>query len=231
MRRIGWTAWGFVVVFALSMSAAAAASAELPEFQVKNKKTAELEPLKKPVKITESSGGIVLRSGGSEMVCAASSGKGKLTGPKTLTVKATYTGCEQPVSKATCQSGRKAGVIKTTSMEGTLVEASVGPGEPLVAAVSSPVLSGYTCGTTKFVITGSALGAITPTGETTNELSVTYAEGEESGPGCGKQELQLVQGLAPCTHLELQGGVGPEEPAWMVSKKKEELKGNVTLIK
>jgi hypothetical protein len=230
MRHSRPTALCVVAVFAFVTVAVASASAEPPEFEVKNKKTAELEPLKKPVKFTDSSG-LTLRSGTSELNCAASSAKGKLTGPKTLIAKTTYTGCEDPISKATCQSGRKAGVIKTASMEATLVDASANLGEPLVVAVSAPAPSGYTCGTTTFVVTGLALGTVAPTGESTSELSVTYAEGEESAPGCGKQELQLVQGLAPCTHLEIQVGVGPGEPAWMVRKEKKDMPGHVILIK
>jgi hypothetical protein len=220
-----------VAVFAFGAVAVPSASAESPEFQTKNKKTEKFEPLKKPVKFTESSGSVELRSAASELFCAGSSGKGKLTGPKTLTVTTRYTACKDPRSKATCQSGKKAGEIKTGKMEGTLVYASATPGEPSVVAVSTPAISSYTCGATKFAVKGFVLGALTPTGEPTNQLEVTYAEGAGSEPGCGKQKLQFVQSLAPCVHLVLQGGSGPEEPAWMVIKKKEELKGNVTLIK
>jgi hypothetical protein len=226
-----------VAVFAFSAVAVPSASAESPEFQTKNKKTGEWEPLRKHVKFTETSGAVTLRSAASELSCATSSGKGSLTGPKTLTFKTTYTSCEDPVSKATCQSGKKAGAIKTGKMEGTLVYASANPGEPLVVAVSGPVIGSYRCGTTKFTSKGVALGALTPTLESTSTLDVAYGELAEREPGCGRQELQLIQGLAPCVHLEVQGGLGPEESAWVVGKKKEPvtketvLSGNVTLVK
>ena len=174
-----------------------------------------------------------IRSASSDLVCAESTGKGKLTAPKTFTAKTTYTGCQDMGLGVTCQSGKKpSGVIKTAMMEGSLVEASAGLGLPSAAAASSAPLTSYTCGTSKFAVTGLALGAVTPRGASTSELDVTYADGTEPEPGCGIQELQLVDGLGPCVHLSVQVGGGPAEPAAMVAVVKKHTKsGHVTLLK
>ena len=123
---------------AFSVFGVASASAEPPEFQTQNKKTGEFEALKKKVALTEASSSVELRSASSDLVCTESTGKGKLTGPKTFTSKTTYTGCQDMGTGVTCQSGKKAGVIKTATIEGSLVEASAGLGLPSVAAASSP---------------------------------------------------------------------------------------------
>jgi hypothetical protein len=231
MKRARMMALLVVAACAFSAIAVASALAEPPELQAKNKKTEKWEPLTKPVKFTESSGNVELRSAASDVLCAASSGKGKLTGPKTLTVKTVYTSCQELPSKATCQSGKKAGEIKPGKAEGTLVYASANPGEPLTVALSTPTMISYTCGSTKFTLKGLVLGAVTPTEVPTSELEVTYGELAETEPGCGKQELKLIQGLAPCVHLVVQAGAGPEEPAWMKKDDKKEAAGHVTLVK
>ena len=132
----------------------------------------------------------------------------------------------------TCQSSRKAGVIKTANIEGSLVEASAGLGLPSAAAASSPAIPSYTCGTSKFTVTGLALGAVTPRGAPTSELDVTYAEGAEPEPGCGTQELQLIDDLGPCVHLSVQVDSGPVQPAAMATVAGKHTKtGHVTLMK
>jgi hypothetical protein len=216
----------------VSMIGVASASAEPPEFQSQNKKTGEFEALTKKVALTETSGSVELRSASSDLVCTGSTGKGKLTGPKTFTSKTTYTGCQDMGTGVTCQSGKKAGVIKTATMEGSLVEASAGLGLPSAAAASSPVIPSYTCGTSKFTVTGLALGAVTPRGAPTSELDVTYAEGAEPEAGCGTQELQLIDGLGPCVHLSVQVDSGPVQPAAMAAVAGKHTKtGHVTLMK
>jgi hypothetical protein len=217
----------------LTMIGVASASAEPPEFQSQNKKTGEFEALKKKVALTEASGSVEVRSASSDLVCAESTGKGKLTGPKTFTSKTTYTGCQDMGTGLTCQSGKKAGVIKTATMEGSLVEASAGMGLPSVAAASSPpAISSYTCGMSKYTVTGLALGAIAPRDAPTSEFEVTYSDGAEPEPGCGTQELQLIDGMGPCVHLSVQVDSGPAQPAAMVAAaKKKDFKGHVTLLK
>ena len=206
-----------------------------------NKKTGVLEPLKKPVKFTESGGeqfwlGPISKAT-PKLACALTSGKGKLTGPKTMTVQTTYTGCEDPETEVTCQSKKKAGEIKTSKVEGTLVLANSSAAEPPVVAVSIPAIGTYKCGTTTFSQNGLVLGALTPAETPTETLEITYAEGEEEPePGCGKQQLQLIEGIGPCQHLTVQTGSGPQEPAWIAAdkkpaEKKEKLHGTVSLLK
>lgn len=233
MRRTGVIATVAAAACAFGMVGVASASAEPPEFQTQNKKTGEFESLKKPVALTETGGNVEIRSADSDLVCAESTGKGKLTGPKTFTVKTTYTGCQDMGLGVTCQSGKKqTGVIKTATMEGSLVEASAGLGLPSAAAASGAALTSYTCGSAKFAVTGLALGAVTPRDTPTSELDVTYADGAEPEPGCGIQELQLVDGLGPCVHLSVQVDSGPVEPAAMVAVVKKHTKtGHVTLMK
>lgn len=241
--RLTWIAgiW-LVAVFVISAATATSALAEPPEFQVPNKKTGVLEPLKKPVKFTES-GGALLWIGGPiskqtpKLGCASSAAKGKLTGPKTMTVQTTYKGCEDPETKVTCQSKKKAGEIKTSKVEGTLVLASSGAVEPPVVAVSMPAIGSYKCGTTSVSEKGLVLGALTPVETLTETLEVTYAEGEEEPElGCGKQALQLIEGMGPCQHLTVQIGSGPQEPEWIAAdkkpaEKKKEFVGHVSILK
>jgi hypothetical protein len=232
MRRTRIMAMVAAAACVFSMVGVASASAEPPEFQTQNKRTGEFESLKKPVALSETSGSVEVRSAISDLVCAESTGKGKLTGPKTFTFKTTYTGCQDTNLGVTCQSSKKAGVIKNAMMEGSLVEASAGLGLPSAAAASSPAITSYTCGTSKFTVTGLALGTVTPRNVPTSELDVTYAEGAEPEPGCGSQELQLIDGLGPCLHLSVQAGSGPAEPAAMVAVYKKHTKsGHVTLMK
>jgi hypothetical protein len=219
------------VLLVVGAIAVAAASAQAPEFQEQNKKTKEWVSLTKGRPFTQV--GIELRrsSGNSALSCASSSGKGKLTGPKTLTLQTKYKGCEEPKTGVTCQSGKKAGEIKTSKLEGTLVLASSSAVEPPVVAVSMPGLGAYTCGGTTFDETGRALGAVTPVDTPTVELDVQFSEGAEPEPGCGKQELQLIEGLGPCVHLGVRAGSGPEEPAWTAAEKEWKPHGNVSVLK
>jgi hypothetical protein len=232
MRRARIMALVAAAACVFGMVGVASASAEPPEFQTQNKKTGEFESLTKKVALTETSGSVEVRSASADLLCTESTGKGKLTGPKTFTGKTTFTGCQDMGLGVTCQSGKKAGVIKTAMMEGSLAEASAGLGLPSAAAASSPAITSYTCGTSKFTVTGLALGAVTPVNTPTSELDVTYAEGTEPEPGCGTQELQLIDGLGPCIHLSVQLAGGPAQPAAMVAVVKKHTKsGHVTLMK
>lgn len=213
---------------------AASASAAGPEFQVENKKTKQLEPLKKPVAFKESGGTSTISSdSGIEMTCASSSGKGKLTGPKTLAVKAIYEGCETPEATK-CQSGKKPGEIKSAKLEGVLVHAMRGtslvPAIEIGASSMSPSLFKYACGSTKVVIKGRVLAAITPIEVATTEMTEVFAEGTEPEPGCGKQEIQLVEGVGPCRHLEMEVG-GEIVPVSTTAEKKKEYVGHVSILK
>jgi hypothetical protein len=232
MRRARMMAMAAAAACIFGMVGMASASAAPPEFQTQNKKTGEFESLTKPVSLSETSGSVEVRSSISDLVCTESTGKGKLTGPKTFTTKTTYTGCRDTGLGVPCQSSKKAGVIKTAMMEGSLVEASAGLGLPSAAADSSPAITSYTCGTSRFTVTGLALGTVTPRDAPTSELDVSYGEGSEPELGCGSQELQLIDGLGPCVHLSVQAGSGPVEPAVMVAASKKHTKtGHVTLMK
>ena len=84
----------------------------------------------------------------------------------------------------------------------------------------------------KYTVTGLALGAIAPRDAPTSEFEVTYSDGAEPEPGCGIQELQLIDGMGPCVHLSVQVDSGPAEPAAIVAtSKKKDFKGHVTLLK
>lgn len=155
-------------------------------------------------------------------MCTSSSGKGTLTGPKTLTVQTTFKGCEEPETNVSCQSGKKTGVIKTSNLEGTLVLASSSAVEPPVVAVSMPGLGAYKCGGTEYNLNSrvklrQGIAEVTPTDEPVSVITVTYAEGEEPEIGRGRQVLQLVEGVGPCVHFGVTSGSGPEEPAWVVA--------------
>lgn len=230
---------GFCVVAVLVAMGvtAASASAAGPEFQVENKKTKIFEPLKKKVAFTQSGTGTTLRSAsGVELVCASSSGKGKLTGPKTLTVKMTYAGCES-ADGTSCQVHKKLpGKSKPgqITVQGRLVDALKGsllvPAIELGPASGSSILQ-YTCGSKTVTVSGHVLGAIGPLEEPTRDLTETFAEGTEPEPGCGTQEIQLVEGIGPCRHLELETELADKKPVTTKETTKKELQGTVTLLK
>ena len=207
-----------------------------PEFQVENTKTHVLEPVKKSVAFKETGTGSTMSSGTAvDLVCASSTGKGKLTGPKSLSEKIVYSGCENGAA-VKCQSGKTPGEIKSGKLVGTLVYAL--KGSALVPAVEIAPASGttvfkYSCGTkAKAVVSGQILGAVGPVESSSTELTETFAEGEEPAPGCGTQEIQLIEGIGACHHLELE----PEPAAnKKVEAKKEATKkefvGHVSLLK
>ncbi|MEA2217122.1 MAG: hypothetical protein QOK19_2683 [Solirubrobacteraceae bacterium] len=223
------------VFVAGSGATATSALAAGPEFQGQNKKTKVFEPLKKAVAFKESGSGSTLASAsGTELTCTASSGKGKLTGPKALTQRTTYSGCET-AGATKCQSGKTPGEIKSAKLTGTLVYASKGsvlvPAIELAPPPATPMLK-YKCGTTKSAVWGHVLGAIGPLEEPTTELTETFAEGAEPEPGCGTQEIQLVEGIGPCRHLELEPEPAAKVKATSTTEvKKKELTGTVSLLK
>lgn len=232
---IGMRARGlcFLAMFVAMGATAATASAARPEFQAENKKTKAFEPVTKPVAFNETGGSTTLRSDtGVELTCASSSGKGKLTGPKTLTVTTTYTGCETAESTK-CQSGKTAGEIKSKKLEGVLVYALKGtvtiPAIEMGPAKGTALLK-YKCGSAKVVISGQVLGEITPLDESTLELTTTFAEGEEPEPGCGRQEIQLIEGSGSCHHLELDSAFKKKVVVKEETGKKEYV-GHVSLLK
>jgi hypothetical protein len=245
MRRTTITALCLVAVSVLSVAIAESAFAEPPEFQKLNKKTGIYEALAKPVKFTETGGVTKIRFeqlGVSKVVeCASSKGKGKLTGPKTFTVGTTYEGCEEPETHTACATKYKAkqgtsGSVKNRVREGELVLASSSAVEPPVVAVSMQGLEPFKCGSTEYKLNGPVnlrrgLGALVSTGGSVSEITITYAEGAEAEPGCGKQELQLVEGIGQCVHLGLTVGSGPEEPAWIVAEEKWKPHGTVSVLK
>jgi hypothetical protein len=237
MKHVCAKGLSLAAVFVALGVAAASASAAGPEFQVENKKTKTFEPLKKKVAFTQSGTGTTLRSGSEvELVCASSSGKGKLTGPKTLTVKMTYAGCET-ADGTSCQAGKKLpGKSKPgqITIQGRLVDALKGsvlaPAIELGPASGTSILE-YTCGSKQVVVSGHVLGAIGPLEEPTRGLTETFAEGAEPEPGCGTQEIQLVEGIGPCRHLELETGSADKKPATTTGTTNKELKGTVSLLK
>jgi hypothetical protein len=245
MRRTTTTALCLVAVSALSVAIAQSASAEPPEFQKPNKKNGIYEALTKPVKFTETGGVTKIRFqelGVTKVVeCASSTGKGKLTGPKTFTLATTYVGCEETETHTACATKYKAkhginGQVKNRVRQGELVLAGSSAVEPPVVAASMQGLEPFKCGITEYnlnspVKSRRSLGALALTGEPTSEITITYAEGGEPEPGCGKQELQLVEDIGPCVHLGLTVGSEPEEPAWIVAEEKWKPHGTVSVLK
>jgi hypothetical protein len=245
MRRSTITALCLVAVSVLSIAAAQSAFAGPPEFQKLNKKTGIYEALTKPVKFTETAGPTKIRFDALGVIkvveCASSAGKGKLTGPKTFTLATTYVGCEEPGTQTTCQTTYKAkhginGQVKNRVRQGELVLAGSNEVEPPVVAVSMPGLEPFKCGGTEYnldspVKTRRGMGTLAPSGEPTSEITITYAEAAEPEPGCGNQELQLIEGVGPCVHLGLTVGSGPEEPAWLVAEEKWKPHGTVSVLR
>jgi hypothetical protein len=235
MKSMRAVALCLMAVFAVMGAGVSSAWAARPEFQVENKKTKMLEPVKKPVAFKQSGPAMTLGSDtGVELACASSSGKGKLTGPKELTLKVTYSGCE--TSEATkCQSGKTAGEIKSAKLVESLVYAL--KGTLLVPAIETGPASGttilkYTCGTKQVLLSGHVLGAIGPLETSTTEMTETFAGGEEPAPGCGTQELQLIEGVGACQHLELlPEPAGKVKPVKKETSEKKEYVGHVSLLK
>ncbi len=233
MRRTRAAALYLVALFVTVGFNAASAAGAPPEFQAENTRTGKLEPVGKPVKFQDEGEGTSIRSeSGFALTCASSSGTGKLTGPKTLTEKTTYTGCETHGAggSTTCQSGRTPGEVRSRKLDGMLVSAQ--NGEFLVPAIELEPASGtallkFKCGASKVVVAGSVLGEILPLEEATMRFAVTFATAPEPIPGCGTQQIQLIEGIGSCRHLDLESE-GKTEPAGAQAAK--EYVGHVTLI-
>jgi hypothetical protein len=145
-----------LAVLAVSAYTAASASAALPEFS---------GPL--PAPFGAKSGVTTLETvKGAKITCAADTGGGEVSGPKTGTIKLTLTGCEFVTLALPCNTpGVPPGEIITGSLLMTLDYISLEPkkevGIDLSIPTGAPLLE-FVCGALKVTVAGSVIGKITP---------------------------------------------------------------------
>jgi hypothetical protein len=180
-----------IAIFAMSLLAASAASAALPEFN----------PAKGTFK-TLALGSSILAGGGNTVTCAASTGTGEITGAMSVgKVVVKFTNCvAKNASNATCvarSSSGGTGEIDTEQLNGLLglilaTTFTSDVGEDLFPASGSVFtnIQGSCIVTTK--VTGSVAGEVTPISTLTLIGKVNFAE---TG---GKQNI---------TKIDLLGGV------------------------
>jgi hypothetical protein len=141
---------------AVSAWAAASASAALPEFS---------GPI--PTTFTAKSGATTLETvKGAKITCTADTGGGEVSGPKTGTIKLTFTGCELVTLALPCNTvGVPPGEIITNTLLMTLGYISIEPkkevGIDLSTATGAPLME-FVCGALKVSVTGSVIGKVLP---------------------------------------------------------------------
>jgi len=200
LRRLSLT---LIATAALGAVGATAASAALPEF---------VGPSPLPFKSTLKASTLET-VGGLKITCTGGSNTGELTGPKSLTVRITFTGCI--LNGLPCTSGAAAGAIETSTLNGTLgyikkATKVVGidlalPGAPLMA---------FDCGEDlRIAVFGSVIGRITPVDVNVappKHFTLAFAQ------KAGKQHLTHLEG-GPKDVLETSVLGGPFEESGLAA--------------
>ena len=155
MRRTTTLGLCWMAALALGATVTASASAALPEFG---------GPF--PVPFTSKSGVTTLETVKKAVIrCAADTGVGEVSGPKTGSVKITFTGCELVTLGLPCNTvGVPPGEIVTASLLMTLGyinEPKKEVGVDLSTATGAPVME-FVCGPLRTLVDGSVIGKITP---------------------------------------------------------------------
>jgi hypothetical protein len=183
------------MVLAASLAAVAAsasvAAAGKPEFVVSGSFPAAFKSTSK-IAVLETVGRL-------KGTCKADTGGGEITGPKSLLIKLTWTGCKQAGSN--CQNTSTAGVIVTETLAGTLGYVSLKPkvvGIDLTSATGAPALN-FTCGEDETVqVFGSVIGRV-PFAKQPIEFKLAQKEGHQ-------RITQLLGGPLDVPMASLLGG-------------------------
>jgi hypothetical protein len=228
MRRIRIMGLCLVAAFAMSVVAAASASAALPEY-VKGGKTntAKVSFTNKSMITAKLEGAVVIE-------CTSDTGKGKIEGAKhTSGLVVTYKGCTAPSITSSCQTSPKVpGVIKTASLKGELVYAKeTKTGANIVANELTPTtgtsFAKFSCGPLKELkveVKGLIYAEPSPinSAESVTGFSTNEAQAVEPELGCGLQKLQYKEGSVACEHLFTPAG-----KSWNIAKDQETFKAAV----
>jgi hypothetical protein len=144
-----------IAALALAAGVTASASAALPEFT---------GPF--PTHFTSKSGKTLLETvKKAQITCAADTGSGEVTGPKTGAIKITFSGCEFVTIGVACNTpGIPPGDIVTAPLMMTLGYIN-GPkkevGIDLSTATGGPLME-FSCAGLQVIVSGSVIGKITP---------------------------------------------------------------------
>jgi hypothetical protein len=155
MTRIRTLGLCCIVLLVLSAGLTASASAALPEF---------VGPF--PTTFTSKSGKTTLETVKKAVItCVSDKGSGEVTGPKTGTMKITFTGCEFVTIGLACNTvGVPPGEIVTAPLVMTFGYIN-GPnkevGIDLSTATGGPLME-FSCGGLRVIVDGSVIGKITP---------------------------------------------------------------------
>ncbi len=120
-----------------------------------------------PIPFTSSSGASTLETVSKVKVkCKADTNKGEITGPNSVSVVVSFTGCEAKGGIMCNSPNGVAGEIVTTTLSGTLGYLVNPEIKEVGLDLSSPagaVLAEFTCGAAlRAIVTGSVIGQITP---------------------------------------------------------------------
>jgi hypothetical protein len=167
-------------MLAVSAGVAGSASAALPEF---------VGPF--PTPFTSKSGKTTLETvKKATITCTADKGSGEVTGPKTGTIKITFSGCEFVTIGVPCNTvGVPPGEIVTAPLIMALGYIN-GPkkevGTDLSTATGGPLME-FSCGGLRVLVDGSVIGKITPVNKVVTPpnhfaLRFTQAGGKQKPP-------------------------------------------------
>ncbi len=193
--------WGLCLAAALTLSAAASASAALPEFS---------GPFPKP--FGSKSGKAVLETVKKATVtCAADTNTGQVTGPKAGTVVITFTGCAIPGAR--CSNTGTPGKIVTNTLVLRLGYISKAKKEVGVDLLNGNLIVEFACGGVVVQVKGSVIGRITPINKPVVPPKGYTLKFTQAG---GKQKVQNLE-AEPKDTPETAFGGGPFEESGLAS--------------
>jgi hypothetical protein len=195
-----------VLVGTLGAIAVSQASAALPEF---------VGPTPVPFTSTLKGTSTLETVSGLKITCTGGTDVGEVTGPKTLTIKILFTGCE--LNGLTCSTSRTKGGIETSTLTGTLgyiKQAKKQVGVDLSSPAGGPFMT-FTCGEDlQIAVFGSVIGKITPVNKTIlppkKHFTLKFAQ------KLGKQKPRQLEG-APVDVLDVSVLGGPAEEAGLAA--------------
>jgi len=198
MKRMRIFGLCLVAAFAISVAASATASAVEPEWEGPGAVAGE--------KIKSKSGASKLETPGLPPIeCKSSKSVGKVFGTKEINkLKVTFKTCSAEAGAKVCQSGTKAGLIKTEPIRGTLGYLNKATKKVGVRFTPEKALfAKFVCGSGGGAITVEVKGATF--GEDTGNINVQGKTSKtilrNGGSGESKQEFENFEGESP-KHLE-----------------------------
>jgi len=113
--------------------------------------------------------------------CVADTGKGEITGPKSVSIKIVFTGCTtSAIAGVKCQTpGSAPGEISTFGLIGELGYIELEPLKEVGLALSDPaagIVTEFTCGPTVEILTGSVIAKVTPLNKPSKTITLKFVQ-------------------------------------------------------